>query len=124
MQNDSGLLVTADKVLIQPMKVEERSQGGIFLPGQTTEREELAQIVGVVIAMGNTCHLCPEMDGVKVGDTVLFARYSGAEFPVEGVRYRIVRARDILGKTSRSPDSGLRGAQSSAEVFGINKAVA
>ena len=124
MLNESGLLVTADKVLIHPAKVQETTHGGIVLATASLEKEQLAQVIGTVIAMGNTCHLCPEMEGIGLGDVVLFARYSGAIFPVDGVNYQILRARDILGKATRLPDSVLRGAQSSAEVFGMNKAVA
>ena len=132
MINESGLQVTADKVLIYPAKVKETSQGGIVLATMTKEREDLAQVVGTVIDMGGTCKLndanghplIPELEGIEVGDTVLFAKYSGTRFPVDGVDYVIMRARDILGKADRLPDSVLRGAQSSAEIFGINKAVA
>jgi len=124
VKNSSGLYVTADKVLVEPNKVEEKSAGGIVIPAQSLEKEELAQITGKVIAMGQTCPLCPEMEGIEVGDTVLYARYSGAEFPVNGVRYRIIRARDILGKSEGRLDSVLRGAQSSAQTFGVNETVA
>ena len=120
MLNDCGLHVTADKVLIEPVRVEETTRSGIVLAKMTTEKEELAQVIGTVIDIGGTCVECPEMDGIEIGDLVLYARYSGAEFPVEGTRYRIVRARDILGKATRLPDSILRGALSSATVSGVN----
>tara|TARA_R110000868_G_scaffold129351_2_gene338064 strand:+ start:960 stop:1406 length:447 start_codon:yes stop_codon:yes gene_type:complete len=122
--NTSGLHPTADKVLIQPVEIQKKSAGGILLADQTTDKEELAQVIGTVIAMGNTCKECPEMDGIAVGDLVLYARYSGAEFPVNGIRYRIARARDIIGKATKLPDSILRGAQSSKSTFGANESAA
>jgi chaperonin GroES len=124
MSNPSGFFPTADKVLIHPTQVDEKSKGGIIIATQAKEKEELAQITGTIIAMGQTAHLCPEMNGIKVGDDVLFARYSGMEYPVDGVRYRIVRAADIVGRAERLPDSVIRGAQTSAEAFGYNSAIA
>lgn len=118
--NHSGLLPTADRVLIQPAEVKKQSAGGIILADQTADKEQLAQRIGTVLAMGNTCHLCPELAGIAVGDIVLFQIYSGVEFPVEGVKYRIMKAKDVIGKATRMPDSIIRGAQSSAEVFGVN----
>ena len=131
-QNTSGLHPTADKVLIQPVEIQKKSAGGIILADQTTDKEELAQVIGTVIAMGGTCKavdaqgnlICPEMEGIEVGDLILYARYTGAEFPVNGIRYRIARARDIIGKATKLPDSILRGAASSKEVFGANESAA
>ena len=123
-ENESGLTVTADKILVRPDKVEEKSSGGILIASVTKDREEMAQIRGTIIDMGQTAHLCPEMKGIEIGDSVLHARYAGAEFPVNGIRYRILRAVDVLGRADRAPDSVLRGAQSSAEIFGVNQVAA
>jgi len=118
--NHSGLLPTADRVLIEPAQVKKTSAGGIILADQSVDKEMLAQQIGTVLAMGNTCHLCPELAGINVGDLVLFQRYSGCKFPVDGKDYWIMKARDVIGKATRMPDSIIRGAQSSAEVFGVN----
>ena len=122
--NNSGLVPTADKILVEPTRVEEKTRGGIVLASQSLDKEQLAQTIGTVIAMGETAQLCPEMAGIKVGDMVLFARYSGAEFPIDGTAYRIMRARDVIGKATKLPDSVIRGAQSSVEAFGHNNMVA
>ena len=123
-RNNSGLIPTADKILVEPLKIEEKTSGGIVLATGSLQREKMAQIVGTVIAMGTTAKECPEMEGIEVGDIVLYARYCGVELPVDGITYTIMRARDVIGKTTRSPDSVLRGAQSSAEVFGHNQIAA
>lgn len=122
--NQTGLIPTADKVLIDPVRVEEKTSGGIVLATQSLDKEQLAQTIGTVLAMGSTSHLCPELDGIKVGDTVLFARYSGQEYPINGVSYRIMRAKDVIGKATKLPDSVIRGAMSTVEVFGHNEPVA
>jgi chaperonin GroES len=120
MRNDSGLTVTADKILICPMKVEEKTAGGIVLPAASQDKEQLAQQMGTVVAMGLLAAQAPEMDGISLGDTVLFPRYRGQDFPVDGVRYWVMRAQDVLGKATKLPDYVLKGAESSADVFGIN----
>lgn len=121
---DPGLIPTADKILVEPMKVKEQTKGGLILATSSLEKEQLAQTIGTVIAMGSTAKECPELEGIGIGDTVLFARYSGAEFPVDGLAYRIMRARDVIGKATRIPDSVIRGAESSVAVFGTGQAVA
>lgn len=117
--NATGLVPTADKVLVEPTKVEEK-HGSLYLPVLTQEKEQLAQQIGTVIAMGETAANCPEMAGIKVGDQIFYIRYTGEEFRIDGVPYRIMRARDVLGKATRLPDSVIRGARSSVEVFGMN----
>lgn len=117
--NNTGLRPTADKILIEPMLVKKK-HGLIELADVSLEKEQLAQTIGTVIAMGETARLCPEMEGISIGDQVLFARYSGAEFQIENLRYRIMRARDVIGMATKIPDSVIRGAQSSIETFGVN----
>lgn len=124
MNNPSGFYPTADKILIHPTKVEEKSTGGILIASETKEKLEVAQVTGTILAMGATAKLCPEMEGIEVGDDVLFAKYAGMEYPVDGVSYRILRARDIVGKAQRLPDSVIRGVQTTREVFGVNNALA
>ncbi len=118
--NPTGFVPTADKILVEPVQVEQK-HGILYLPEQTLEKEQLAQQCGVVVAMGDTALLAPEMAGIKVGDMVLCERYQGQEFPVDGIKFRIYRARSVIGKATRLPDSVIRGAKSSVETFGINE---
>ncbi len=118
--NASGLSVTADKVLIQPMKVEEKTAGGLILAMQTQDKEQLAQQMGVIVAMGSLAAQAPELEGIELGDTVLFPRYRGQDFPVDGVRYWVMRAQDVLGKVTKLPDTVFNAAESTSAVFGVN----
>jgi chaperonin GroES len=85
-----------DRVLIKRVKEEEKSKGGIIIPDTAKEKP----IEGEVIAVGNGKVL---EDGkvrpldVKVGDTVLFGKYSGTEVKVDGEDRLILREDDILG---------------------------
>jgi chaperonin GroES len=118
MLNQSGLKVTGDKVLIRPMKVEEKTSGGIVLPKAAQDKEQMAMQMGTLVDWGSSAIGSPELDGIKLGDLVIFPRYQGQDFPVDGERYWVLRASSILGKATKMPDWALNAAQSSVEVFG------
>ena len=124
MKNESGLSPTADKILVLPIKVEEKTQGGIVLPKMAQEKEQFAQRVGTLLAVGPDAEGAPELSGVEIGDQILFARYSGDFFPVDGVDYIIMRVSDVVGKVTKLPDYMLQARKSSPEVFGLNQKVA
>ena len=119
-QNKSGLMPSGEMVLVQPIKVEEKTAGGIVLPKISQEKEQLAQRIGTLIAIGPYAIGASELSGISMGEAILYARYSGDGFPVDGVEYRIMRVRDVVGKVTRLPDYMLQGAKSSVESFGVN----
>ncbi len=83
-----------DKVVIKAIEASERTASGIVLPGAAKERPQLATVLAV--GPGG------ELDGkevkmvVKKGDTVLYSKYSGSEFKLDGEEVVIVRQSDIL----------------------------
>ena len=85
-----------DRVILKRVKEEEKSKGGIIIPDSAKEKP----IEGEVLAVGNGKVL---EDGtvrkidVKVGDRVLFGKYSGNEIKIDGVDHLILREDDILG---------------------------
>ena len=85
----------ADRVIIKPSEAEEKTKGGIILPDTAKEKP----IEGTVVAIGpgKTSEdgklVKPE---VKVGDKVLYGKYSGTEVTVEGEEYLIMRESDIF----------------------------
>ena len=84
-----------DRVIIKRMEEERTSPGGIVIPDTATEKP----IRGEVTAVGKGKHndngeIIP-MD-VKVGDTVLFGKYSGTEVKVEGEELLVMREEDIM----------------------------
>jgi len=85
----------ADRVVIKPAPAEEKSKGGIILPDTAKEKP----VVGEVVAVGpgkiteDGKKVTPE---VKVGDKVLYGKYSGTEVTVEGEEYLIMREADIF----------------------------
>lgn len=81
----------ADRVLIEPAPAEVKTASGIFIPDTAKEKP----LQGTVIAAGNG--KVDEPMTVKVGDTVLFGQYSGAEIKIDGNNYLIMREADIYG---------------------------
>ncbi|AKU97216.1 Heat shock protein 60 family co-chaperone GroES [Labilithrix luteola] len=84
-----------DRVILKRVKEEEKTKGGIIIPDTAKEKP----IEGEVVAIGNGKVLedgsVKKLD-VKVGDRVLFGKYSGTEVKIEGEERLIVREDDIL----------------------------
>jgi len=86
----------ADHILIEPIKEEEKTRGGIFLP-DTASKEKSEE--GKVIAVGpgkktDEGRIIPV--SVKPGDKVLFSKYGPSEIKVDDKEYLIAREDDIL----------------------------
>ncbi len=80
----------ADRVLIEPAQVEEKTIGGIIIPDTAKEKP----LKGTVIAAGNGTK--DEDMVLKVGDVVLFGKYAGTELEFEGKKYLIMRQSDVI----------------------------
>ncbi|MHA7129143.1 co-chaperone GroES [Algoriphagus namhaensis] len=80
----------ADRVLVQPAAAEEKTASGLYIPDTAKEKPQK----GVVVAIGNGKK--DEPLTVKVGDNVLYGKYSGTELSVEGKDYLIMRESDIF----------------------------
>lgn len=79
----------ADRVLVEPAAAEERTASGIIIPDTAKEKPQRGQIV----AVGNGKK--DEPLTVKVGDQVLYGKYSGTEITISGKDYLIMRESDI-----------------------------
>jgi chaperonin GroES len=85
-----------DRVVVKRMEEERKSAGGIVIPDTAGEKPDQ----GEVIAVGNGKIL---EDGkirpldVKVGDRILFGKYSGTAVKIEGTEYLVMREDDIMG---------------------------
>ncbi len=85
----------ADRVVVKPAEAEETMAGSIIIPDTAKEKPQEGEIVaigsGKVSDSGETVAL-----EVKVGDKVLYGKYSGTEVSIEGDDYLIMRESDIL----------------------------
>ncbi len=84
-----------DRVVIQPTPREEMTKSGIVLPDTAKEKPQEGTIVAAGPGRLNDEGEREPMD-VKVGDKVLYAKYAGTEFKVDGDEYLIVSQKDIL----------------------------
>ncbi len=80
----------ADRVLVEPAAAEEKTAFGIIIPDTAKEKPQR----GSVVAVGNGKK--DEPMTVKVGDTVLYGKYSGTELSVDGKDFLIMRESDIF----------------------------
>lgn len=84
-----------DRVLVKPCEAEEKTKGGIVLPDSAQEKPQRGEIVAVGAGKksddGKNIALT-----VKVGDVVLYGKYSGTELTVEGDSFLMMREDDIL----------------------------
>jgi chaperonin GroES len=85
----------ADRIMVEVLEAKEVTKGGIVLPDSAKEKPQEAKVIAVgkgkVSDEGAT--IAPE---VKVGDKVLFGKYSGTEITVDGNEYLILKEEDIL----------------------------
>jgi chaperonin GroES len=80
----------ADRVLVEPAPAEEKTAGGIIIPDTAKEKPQK----GKVVAIGSGKK--DEPLTVKVGDTVLYGKYSGTELSIEGKDFLMMRESDIF----------------------------
>ena len=91
-----GLRPLGDRILVKRVKEEERTKGGIIIPDTAKEKPQEGKIVAVGKGKyDDTGKLIPIE--VKAGDKILFGKYSGSEFKLEGEDLLILREDDILG---------------------------
>lgn len=79
----------ADRVLVQPAPAEEKTASGIIIPDTAKEKPQR----GTVVAVGPGKK--DEPTTVKVGDQVLYGKYSGTEIAIEGTDYLILKESDL-----------------------------
>ena len=85
-----------DRVLIKRVEEQETVRGGIIIPDTAKEKPQ----EGEVVAIGNGKHLDNgnvQALEVKVGDRILFGKYSGNEIKIEGEEHLILREDEVLG---------------------------
>jgi len=83
-----------DKVVVESMEKEEKTKSGFILPSASQEKQQMAKIVAV--GPGGIIDGKEVVMQVKVGDTVLYSKYAGSEFKVDGKELTIIKQSDIL----------------------------
>jgi chaperonin GroES len=83
-----------DRVVIKKVEAEETTKSGIVLPGAAKEKPQVAEIIAV--GPGGVVDGKEVKMEVKVGDKVIFSKYSGNEIKIDGEEYTILKQDDLL----------------------------
>ena len=86
----------SDRIVIKACEAEETTASGIILPDTAKEKPQEGEVVAVGPGSKNENGKITPMD-VKVGDIVLFGKWSGTEVKIDGKEYSIMKEADIMG---------------------------
>ena len=89
----------ADRVVVKPSEAEEKTSGGIFLPDTAKEKPQEGTVIAVGPGKVSDNGTIVPME-VKIGDKVLYGKYSGTEGTIKGDEHLIMRESDILAVIS------------------------
>jgi chaperonin GroES len=80
----------ADRVVVEPAPAEQKTASGIIIPDTAKEKPQR----GTIVAIGDGTKDNPMT--VKTGDVVLYGKYAGTEFTIDGKEYLIMRESDVI----------------------------
>lgn len=100
-KSDKGTLRPLDdRIVVEPQEAEAKTAGGILLPDTAQEKPQQGKVVaagpGKLGENGQRLAM-----SVKVGDTVLYGKYSGSDVEVAGKEIKILRESELLGKITK-----------------------
>ena len=90
----------ADRVLVKPIEKEEMTKSGIYIPDTVKEKPQEGEVIAVGPGKMSEDGKRIAMD-IKVGDTVIYAKYGGTEIKVDDGELIILRESDILAKKTK-----------------------
>jgi len=85
-----------DRVIVKRLEEERKSAGGIVIPDNAAEKPDQGEVIAVGPGKRNDDGKREALD-VKVGDRILFGKYSGTTVKIEGTEYLVMREEDIMG---------------------------
>jgi chaperonin GroES len=85
-----------DRVVVKRVDAEEKSTGGIIIPDTAKEKPQQGEVIAVGPGGRDEAGKLVPID-VKVGDRVLFGKWSGTEVKLDGVEYLIMKESDLMG---------------------------
>ncbi|MEW6350180.1 MAG: co-chaperone GroES [Thermodesulfobacteriota bacterium] len=85
-----------DRILIERVESEEKSVGGIILPDTAKEKPQQGKVVAVGPGRRDEAGKIIPME-IKVGDKILFGKYTGTEIKIDGIEYIIMREEEVFG---------------------------
>jgi chaperonin GroES len=86
----------ADRVVIKALEETETMRGGLYIPDTAKEKPQQGEVIAVGPGGRDEAGKLIPID-VKVGDRVLFGKWSGTEVKIDGIEYLIMKESDIMG---------------------------
>ena len=96
--SSTKVLPLSDRVMVKALEETEQMRGGLFIPDTAKEKPQQGEIIAVGPGRYEKNVRVP-ME-VKVGDKVLYGKYSGSEVTIDNVQYLILRESDVLAVIS------------------------
>lgn len=93
------LIPLFDRVVVQHIEAHETTASGIILPGSAQEKPQMATVISV--GEGGVIDGKEVKMIVHTGDIVLYSKYAGSEFKIDGEEYIVIRQSDILAKVEK-----------------------
>ncbi len=90
-----------DRVVVQRIEAEEKTKGGIIIPDTAKEKPQEGKIIAVGPGIRDNNGKVNPLD-VKVGDRILFGKWSGSEIKLDGVDYLVMKETDVIGVVNAS----------------------
>jgi len=84
-----------DRIVVKVIEDTEQTSGGIFIPDSAKEKPQKGEVVAIGLGKMNDKGEREPLD-VKVGETVLYAKYAGTDVKTDGVEYKILSVKDVL----------------------------
>ncbi|OQW58941.1 MAG: co-chaperone GroES [Proteobacteria bacterium HN_bin10] len=98
-----------DRVLVRRVEEDTKTRGGIIIPDTAKEKPQEGEVISVGPGHRDDDGKVTPLD-VKVGDRVLFGKWSGTEVKIDGEDLLIMKESDILGVVEGRPSAGLKAA--------------
>jgi chaperonin GroES len=95
-----------DRILVTRVEETEQRVGGIIIPDSAKEKPQQGKVVAVGRGRVNDKGDVFPLD-VKVGDTVLFGKYTGTDIKIDNIEYLILREEEVLGVVEGVPEPAM-----------------
>jgi chaperonin GroES len=87
---------SGNKILVHVDKVEKRTAGGLYIPNDAAEKQQMAQMTGVVVSLGPLAFADQPVAWVRVGDHIKFSKYAGYLHQEGDEDYRVMHDLDVI----------------------------
>jgi chaperonin GroES len=96
MEENMSFRPLHDRILVRRVESEEKTKGGIIIPDTAKEKPQEGEVVAVGTGARNEAGQIQALD-VKVGDRILFGKWSGTEIKINGEDLLIMKESDVMG---------------------------